>query len=514
MSDTLTQLRNTVNGAVASSCIAGGSVIKANAEGFDPEYLNYGGLLPNGLYIRIDTIEGDHIYISAFEIDKAISIIGDMSMGKANTADLVALALEVEHKASDMDIELIQSELATKANKSRVDSLADSIKDKVSRTEFENLQLTVGDKADRLTVDNIINTLDDIVSDDRLNIALQELGTKADKQTVETLKADINTLKNTVKNIADSATVEAIEMQIEHLNDELNKKLTSDDLQTVQTNISNVSVKTADLLERMVAVEGGLKQKASTVYVQTQVSEVNDAVTALAGKVDTKADKSELATKADKDALHTLSNRVTTISNETNDRLERIEDGYDEMNGNITEKVNTSVNLALGDINRTLSSKADKSSVLENISSLSSRVTNVERTHSTDIGQVRGEIEELECDFTNNLNELQATVYTQSRLINSQATQISQLQETDKKYSEQIGNEWVRVMTPEEYNRLAPVGSVYGDGKPNPYAKKPNVIYMLVRYNKPISVYIGDVLIAKAESKGPQGFAYNFPIPF
>ena len=74
--------------------------------------------------------------------------------------------------------------------------------------------------------------------------------------------------------------------------------------------------------------------------------------------------------------------------------------------------------------------------------------------------------------------------------------------------------QWVRVMTPEEYKKLPPVGSTYGDGKPNPYAKQPNVIYMLVRYNKPISVYIGDVLIAQAEQKGQTGFAYNFPIVF
>jgi hypothetical protein len=68
-------------------------------------------------------------------------------------------------------------------------------------------------------------------------------------------------------------------------------------------------------------------------------------------------------------------------------------------------------------------------------------------------------------------------------------------------------------MTPEEYKNL-PTDPYYGDGSINPYAKQPNVLYMLVRYNKPIAVYIGDVLIAQAEQKGSVGFAYSFPISF
>ena len=63
-------------------------------------------------------------------------------------------------------------------------------------------------------------------------------------------------------------------------------------------------------------------------------------------------------------------------------------------------------------------------------------------------------------------------------------------------------------MTPEEYNSLAPIN------ENNPFAKQPNVVYMLVRYNKPIAIYIGDILIAKAEQKGSVGFTYTFPIVF
>jgi hypothetical protein len=69
-------------------------------------------------------------------------------------------------------------------------------------------------------------------------------------------------------------------------------------------------------------------------------------------------------------------------------------------------------------------------------------------------------------------------------------------------------------MTPEEYNRMSD-NPTYANGKINPNGKQPNVIYFLVKYNKPYAIYIGKILIAKAEEKiGSQGFAYTFPIVF
>jgi hypothetical protein len=69
-------------------------------------------------------------------------------------------------------------------------------------------------------------------------------------------------------------------------------------------------------------------------------------------------------------------------------------------------------------------------------------------------------------------------------------------------------------MTPDEYNRL-PIKPTYSDGSKNPNALQPNVIYFLVKYNKPYALYIGSTLIAKTEEKiGSQGFTYTFPIVF
>ena len=191
MSDTITQLENTVNNAVATSCIAGGTVIKANPDGFDPDFLTNGGLLPNGLYIRIDTNDGKHIYISAFEIDKAIGIISDMSIGKANSADLEALATEVEHKASDIDLELVRTELGTKANKSRVDALSDSIKDKVSKTELETIQVALQGKANQTDLDEVIAQLENLSTNDRLAVLEELVGAKADASELNKIISDV-----------------------------------------------------------------------------------------------------------------------------------------------------------------------------------------------------------------------------------------------------------------------------------------------------------------------------------
>ena len=514
MSDTITQLENTVNNAVATSCIAGGTVIKANPDGFDPDFLTNGGLLPNGLYIRIDTNDGKHIYISAFEIDKAIGIIGDMSTGKANSADLEALATEVEHKASDIDSELVRTELGTKANKSRVDALSDSIKDKVSKTELETIQVTLQGKANQTDLDEVIAQLENLSTNDRLAVLEELVETKADASELNKIISDVNALKGAIGSVSDTTTIAAIQAQIEYLNTELHKKLEIDDILATKNTVNELKTKTVDLLERMPVVEGALTQKASTVYVQSQVSELNGAITALASKVDSKAEKVELANKADKTALHSLSDRLTTIATETNDRLERVETGYDGINDIINDKVDLTVGTALGDITRNIAQKADKTTVIENVTTLTTRIGNLEKTHRTDIGQVRNDLDTLECDLTSNITELQATVNTQSKQLETQKSQISRLQQNDESVTEKLKTEWVRVMTPEEYKRLAPIGDKFSDGTLNPFAKQANVIYMLVRYNKPISVYIGDVLIAQAEQKGSQGFAYTFPITF
>ena len=119
----LTKIKSTAD-------ILGGSVFIANELGFDPEYPNNGDLLPNGMYIRIEGSDGSVAYISAYEIERSIDIIDEMSKTKASQADLTALQEIVEGKVSSSDFELLQGDVAAKASKADVDALLD---------EFEGL---------------------------------------------------------------------------------------------------------------------------------------------------------------------------------------------------------------------------------------------------------------------------------------------------------------------------------------------------------------------------------------
>ena len=95
--------------------------------------------------------------------------------------------------------------------------------------------------------------------------------------------------------------------------------------------------------------------------------------------------------------------------------------------------------------------------------------------------------------------------------LTEQDKKIKNLEETAVNHTEQLKQSWVRIMSTKEYNKLVtpPDNAPY-----NERYKYPNTLYFIVDYNKPKAVYIGDILIAKAEGKGPNGFAYNFPISF
>ena len=131
MSDILTKIKSTAD-------ILGGDVFFANAEGLDPENLNSPELLPNGMYIRLEGSDGSRAYISAYEIDRSISTIINLSKDKANQADVDALQALLESKASDTDIELLRSDLEGVATKTEVEAVAASLTGKADKTELAN----------------------------------------------------------------------------------------------------------------------------------------------------------------------------------------------------------------------------------------------------------------------------------------------------------------------------------------------------------------------------------------
>lgn len=506
---------NTLFRLQAAADIIGGDVFYATDEGKDPEYEQSSDLYPNGMYIRLNGSDGSVAYVSAYEIDKAIGIIGEMSMSKAAAADLDSLRAEVEQKASALDIELIESELEGKASKSEFDAYTDSITSKADKTVVDSLILAVNGKADKSVVEALSSAISSKADDELVQTLIESISTKADNSTLEALRRDVAAIQNALGSVDNETSVNALKAQIEYLNSEIKKKLTVNDLVPLQTGISNLGTADDAIRERIETLETNIVKKASTVYVQGQVNELNHAITSLAVKVDTKADKSVVDTKAAKADLDKLVKNVTSLNTNVNASIDAIEAKNDEIIASLETKASAeALEAARNEFNTAIANKANKGDIDDSINKLTAKLNTVESEQAEINDHLYKVIDDLDCNVDNELNEIRNSITIQSKQIDTATSQINKLQESEIKFTEQLRNEWVRVMTPEEYKRLAPVGDTYSDGSLNPYAKQANTIYMLVRYNKPIAVYIGEVLIAQAEQRGSVGFAYTFPISF
>lgn len=504
----ITQIQNVAN-------IIGGAVFFANDNGVDPEHPNNDNLLPNGMYIRLEGSDGSVVYISAYEIDKAIGIIGDMSMGKANSSDLDSIRLELTNKASSIDVELLRSELESKANISLLDKYDDTINSKADKSVIDEIILVLKEKADKKIVTTLredISKKADIETLNDLSYLIQE---KASTNTVTSLQNDVKNLQSALNSLTDKNSIIAINNQIEYLNNEIKKKLTSNDLTSINTSINNLYNVNETFREKINTIETNLNKKASIIYVQGQVNELNHAITGLAKSMEDKANKSIVDLKANKADVDKLVKSVTTLSTNVKNALDDFNTTTDSLKSEMDAKISDiELSRVETDINDLAINKANKVDVDNSINKLSQKLNALEVNNSEVHTNIYQKIDDLDCNINNELLDIRYDISTCNKNIDNQSTQISKLQESDVKINEKLRNEWVRVMTPEEYKRLAPVGDKYSDGTLNPYAKQANTIYMLVKYNKPVAVYIGEILIAQAEQKGSVGFAYTFPIVF
>lgn len=495
--------------------ISDGIVIKALSDGSDPEDANYTELLPNGLYIKLILTSGKALYISAYEIDKAIGIIGDMVAGKADAGDLEALSIELAAKASTAQVALIQADIDSKADKDDVTDLLLTINSKADTNTVKQLSDSIDTKANKSSLDSLGVVVDNKADKSSVKLLSDDLKTKASAVDVEQLKSDVDALENTLKSLSDNTTIVSIKKQIDYLNNEIKKCLSIDDVQHLEDKIAENAESIVDVNERIDFIDNSLAKKANITYVQSQITELNGAITAMSSRVNSKADKKEVALKANQTDLDIVVKKLSDLTLKTEEDINILENACKVVQVELAKKANRDyVTSEVERLDAAIINKADASSVNDSLVALNTKINRVESTTTETTSSIASDVYELECEMNNELSELRATIDMHERNILSNSDNITKLQESDYKYEQSMKNEWVRVLTPEAYNRLAPVGTSYSDGTLDPYAKQANVIYMLVRYNKPIAVYIGEVLIAQAEQKGPQGFAYNFPIIF
>ena len=134
-------LKNTSNANVDANII--GITFKATTEGKDPEYPYVSGFVPDRLYIRMRNSDGTFNYIDAYEIDKAIGIIGGKTASKADQSA----------------VDAIQDQLEDVANGDVIDSIEQRLEEKASSVDLQNLSNEINEKASKSSVDDINTTL-------------------------------------------------------------------------------------------------------------------------------------------------------------------------------------------------------------------------------------------------------------------------------------------------------------------------------------------------------------------
>jgi hypothetical protein len=487
---------NTLIKLKATADILGGDVFYATETGVDPEHTSNNDLLPNGMYIRLQGSDGSLAYISAYELDKVIELLETTMADKADRADVEAIQLQMEGKAADTDIELLQGELSNKASKTELEAALETIGNMASQTQIDELQTAVAGKAASTDV-----------------AALQEeVAGKAASTDVATLIADLEALEAIVANLNDANSIAAINSQIAYLNTEINKKLTIDDLRTINTTISALNDKDSVLTDRVEALEVNLNKKATTTYVQTQINDVNSVVSTISRQIADKADKTDLTVKANKTDFDNAVRRIAATEAAVGILESNVQSNYTELSATINRKANKAeIDQIIAAINSGLTGKVDKSSYNDEVARLDNKINTLEATHAGLINDITVGVDEFECDVNNTISELRASLNTQGRQITQQDTKITKLQESSNTYNERLKQNWVRVLSTNEYKslRAAPEGVPYNDRY-----RYPNIVYLVVDFNKPKAIYIGDIMVAQAESSGSIGFAYTFPIIF
>lgn len=490
--------------------ILGGEVFFATENGADPENLDYNNLVPNGMYIRLDGSDGSLAYISAYELDKILDIVKDIP-NKADKTDFELLQSLIEEKASDLDLELAKNEIYTKASKSELVDAINSINEKSEEITNE-LTEKINLKADKSTVEKLNSTVEKKAEISTVNSLIPTINAKAESKDVESLISDLSTLKETVKILTDSDSIDIINAQIEKINEEIKKKLEYSDIKNTIDNVNELNSENSKVSKRLDNIEAKLNTKAAINFVQNEFNDVNTNLDNIKKAIAEKASKTDVALKVNKSDYTNLVKKVNEINTTLNDTDLAIKEKIKTLNDDVKEKANSDdVESKINDLTASINSKVSAIDFVDNINNINKNIDKLESDYSEEIKKNSGDIETLECKVDNHITEFHSHLMVQNKKNDSQDKKLTEIQETTNKHTEQLKQTWVRTLSSNEYNRLlkAPNNSSY-----NPRYKYPNTIYLVVDFNIPKAVYIGDILIAKAQPDGSLGFAYNFPISF
>lgn len=504
-------LKNTSNANVDANII--GITFKATTEGKDPEYPNINGFVPDRLYIRMRNGDGTFNYIDAYEIDKAIGIIGGKTASKADQSTVDAIQDQLEDVANGDVIDSLEQRLEEKASSVDLQNLSNKINEKASKSSVDDINTTLSYKANSSDLTDLKKEINTKISSEIINVNTS-LAEKASKSSIETLKADIEALKKASGSVADSNTIAAIENQIKLLEEELNNRLSVDSLEPVNDSIDELNDAIKLVNGKIYTLENAVDKKANVIYVQNQITELNNAITSLSNIVDGKVNKIDFNKKANKDDLDVLKDKLLKLTEKLNLSVKE----FTKSIGDITSDVNNKADKKeteskLFELNSKIESKADYKSTNDAINQINKKL-NSYSSNFDEFDEKYVSIHELSSAVNAVKDSLVSTDKAHDEKLSQHTTQIIDLQKRDSEIEKLASNEWIKIMSPEEYNRLNPNPN-YSDGSKNPFGRQPNVIYLTMKYNKPQALYIGSIQIAKAETiNGSTGFTYTFPIIF
>ena len=374
------------------------TMFKTDENGLDAEYPDVTDLNRNSIYIRITFVNSDTpLYISCWLLQSDIESLKELVNSKASKTEYDLLREEIESKVSAMQIEYLQEQINLKADKTALDRLQLVVDKKANNDYVANLESTIYNKADKTSLNNI---------EDRINALNKSL---TNYVTVESLKditgdvTDVNTKlskkadKTALDELSETVQLKADVSQI----DEINKKfesIDSVDIEGVDTKLSSLTLSVDKLNKKMDINSSDLKKKADLSYVERIDTDLKRATTKLDIIVETKADKTELLTKANKSDLEALSNTNIIINN------------------NISQ------------LRKSIDTKASKSDLEARVSELQHAISDLYTIEKNDIRLVNSKIINLE----RNITRMDESITTISK----------------------ANKDWIQVLTPEQYKRL------------------------------------------------------------
>lgn len=487
------------NNTTITAGVQSGVVFKSTSTGTDPDFANVTGLLPDCQYLRLKNVDGSYAYIALSVID--------------------TLSTEIDTKASAIDVELMMSDLDDKATKTELEDVRNVAEENVvDEAVIESILTSIEGKAEKTVVDGIaaeLLTKADVSDMDTLAGIVDD---KADKEDVEALVEDLEALKTALGSVTDGNVVQAIQNQINYLNDEINRRLTVDDIRSISTSVTSMSNTVSTLDEKVTEFESRLDGTASVegiTNLSNTVADLTTTVNRVESRLGTKADASTLAGKASHEELLKVAKKLTDVSTTVNDKVTEFTDAINDVNNALANKVGVGTHtVAMNVINTKLDLKADKSV-------LGPQLQQIERTLSTLVS----DLEDLEnsvggVDFQPQIDSISKSITNINTKLNETSNSTKNITKDVEKIktwkdetAKNLKSQWVRVLSTKEYRALRPAGENTLEDY-NPRYRYPNTVYLVVDFNKPKAIYIGDILVAQAESKGSIGFAYTFPIAF